>query len=628
MRALKYALLTTLVVGCAVARGENVVYPPGSGVIDVRERGAKGNGTTDDTAALQAAINSLGEGKVLYFPNGTYLISKSLEFPHGKVVDAEGYRIEGAVRRCTFQGQSRDGVVIKLKDDAAGFGDVGKPRRMIVTMVGNMAFDYTFRNLTLDIGSGNAGACGLLYISSNSGAIEDVLVRSSDPDRRGATGIDMTEDYPGPALINRVEVIGFDCAIRLTKNQYGMAFENVTLRDQRVVGLDNAANVIAVRKLKSVNAVPALRNGPTSSTVLVDGELDGKSGAAKLAAIDFEKGGTLVLRNVRAAGYAKLLSNTNGGKVAVDELALPTGVGPKRASQKSLNLPVEETPAIDWTSPVDFKDWAVVSDFGAMPNDDVDDTEPLQRAFDEAASTGKHTVLLPNGVYRVSGTITVRGSVRQVIGLRAALNIREPLQAKLGPVFRVEDGSPTVVFDGVSVEPEKWGTPVVGLEQASANTVAWLHGGPSDYRNSVTGGTAHFADATAFFPEIRGPQRVFVRAWNPETSAGVRDRAVNNGGTLWVLLTKTEGAGWVVKNRNGAKSEFIGGYCNYLGNWGGNPDDYGDFHNAGGSVSALGWFSVAKRLAQETRGDAVRDIQRADYKTEAVPAFRSDVGAK
>lgn len=39
--------------------------------------GAKGDGVTDDTAAINAAINALPDGSVLYFPDGTYLVSET-----------------------------------------------------------------------------------------------------------------------------------------------------------------------------------------------------------------------------------------------------------------------------------------------------------------------------------------------------------------------------------------------------------------------------------------------------------------------------------------------------------------------------------------------------------------------
>jgi parallel beta-helix repeat protein len=44
-------------------------------VINVKHHGAKGDGSTDDTESLRAAIAASGEGDAIYFPPGTYLIS-------------------------------------------------------------------------------------------------------------------------------------------------------------------------------------------------------------------------------------------------------------------------------------------------------------------------------------------------------------------------------------------------------------------------------------------------------------------------------------------------------------------------------------------------------------------------
>lgn len=51
-------------------------------VYNVRDYGATGNGTTDDTAAIQDAINAAGAagGGVVFLPPGTYLVSDTLEF--------------------------------------------------------------------------------------------------------------------------------------------------------------------------------------------------------------------------------------------------------------------------------------------------------------------------------------------------------------------------------------------------------------------------------------------------------------------------------------------------------------------------------------------------------------------
>jgi polygalacturonase len=47
-------------------------------VYNVKAYGATGNGTTDDTSAIQAAITAAAAGGTVFFPKGTYKISSSL----------------------------------------------------------------------------------------------------------------------------------------------------------------------------------------------------------------------------------------------------------------------------------------------------------------------------------------------------------------------------------------------------------------------------------------------------------------------------------------------------------------------------------------------------------------------
>nr|MDA8319057.1 glycosyl hydrolase family 28-related protein [Actinomycetota bacterium] len=50
---------------------------------NVRDFGARGDGTTDDTAAIQAAVNAAvaAAGGIVYFPPGTYPISSTITIP-------------------------------------------------------------------------------------------------------------------------------------------------------------------------------------------------------------------------------------------------------------------------------------------------------------------------------------------------------------------------------------------------------------------------------------------------------------------------------------------------------------------------------------------------------------------
>jgi hypothetical protein len=54
-------------------------WVPRSDWINVQERGAEGDGVTDDTAALQALCRDLESGQTLYFPPGTYRLTATLE---------------------------------------------------------------------------------------------------------------------------------------------------------------------------------------------------------------------------------------------------------------------------------------------------------------------------------------------------------------------------------------------------------------------------------------------------------------------------------------------------------------------------------------------------------------------
>ncbi|KAK5157149.1 hypothetical protein LTS14_004667 [Recurvomyces mirabilis] len=54
---------------------------PLSSIIDVKSFGAKGDGQTDDTAAIQKALNSATESNVIYFPSGSYVITSTVKVP-------------------------------------------------------------------------------------------------------------------------------------------------------------------------------------------------------------------------------------------------------------------------------------------------------------------------------------------------------------------------------------------------------------------------------------------------------------------------------------------------------------------------------------------------------------------
>jgi glucan 1,3-beta-glucosidase len=67
---------------------------PVSSFLSVRSAGATGNGVTDDTTALQNAINSAtSAGQVVFFDAGTYLVTRTLSIPAGAKLVGESYSV-------------------------------------------------------------------------------------------------------------------------------------------------------------------------------------------------------------------------------------------------------------------------------------------------------------------------------------------------------------------------------------------------------------------------------------------------------------------------------------------------------------------------------------------------------
>lgn len=513
---------------------ESVVYPPDANLINVRDYGAKGDSLTDDTAAIRQAVQqNLMQHKTLFFPTGTYLISDVIEWKR----DNGSY---GAF--LTWQGEGSQ-TTIKLQDRAQLFQDPKYPQALVRTGSigtkdgsGPRAHSNYIFDLTFDVGKDNPGAIGLDFNASNTGAIENVAILSQDG--KGKVGLELTREV-GPCLIKNVTIKGFDRGINVGSALYSITFENIYLAEQNQVGIFNDSNVLAVRKLTSVNKVPALINqgdwsGPS---VLIDSELHG--GSSREVAV--KSPAHILLRNVNVSGYkAALQSNRQLIKSSyIEEFVSAQPLALFDSPAESLNLPIEETPEfIDR----DLNNWVNVKDYGANPNDRLDDSAAVQKAID----SGKTTVYFPNGEYRIEEPVTVRGEVRRLIGFNS------PIIAPNG-FLRLENDRHPVIIERFNCFGDR-----CKLENAASQPVVLRHFIGALFSTTSEGGTWFVENVVSPRLHIGKGHKLYARQLNCE-SPPPEPLFKNDGGQAWILGYKTEFGNTVAATLNGGRTEILGG---------------------------------------------------------------------
>jgi regulation of enolase protein 1 (concanavalin A-like superfamily) len=505
-----------------------ITFPGNAGVVSVASYGAIPNDGIDDTAAIQQALNENASlNRIVYFANGVYDVSGQLKFA-------------GSQRRTILQGESRDGTIIKLKNNS----DLDKA----VICTGDpfaQHFRNSIRDLTVDIGIGNPKAKGIDFIANNQGSISNVKIVSRDG--QGAIGLDLSTNENGPLLVENVHIVGFDVGIQTWNPTASQTFEHIRLENQNQYGWKNFNQSVFVRDLQSINAVPVVWNMPdgTSDFTLVDSTLIGVGAASSMPAILNQK--QMYVRNLTTSGYELAIRQDDKGRgnpsqsngYVAEWIARGEFQSLFSSPPVSLNLPVTETPNVPWDN---LSDWASPLAYGGIPNDGIDDTAAIQAAID----SGAKTVYLPNGTWNLNGSVELRGNVQRLLGTEAWV------ESTGAGLIKVSNGT----------------APVVAIERLDAGSISFMQDSSrtlvmssliiDDYENTSQGTGDLYIEDVSGGPWLFNNQNVWARQINPET--GISPRIKNNGGNLWILGYKTEDEGTIVETVNGGKTELLGGY--------------------------------------------------------------------
>ncbi|MFO0912510.1 MAG: glycosyl hydrolase family 28-related protein [Pirellulales bacterium] len=526
-------------------------FPESPAVIDVSRPPylARGDGRTDDTESIQKALNdAMGQRRVVYFPRGTYLVSRTLRWSkqHATGVEAWGFN--------WLQGEHAESTVIRLADRVC----TDPKQSMAIMWCGGFGSADWFHNyvqgLTFDAGAGNPGAIGLQFYSNNSGAVRDC--RFTAQPESGSIGLDLGHtDMNGPLLVSNCEVKGFSRGIRTAGGVNSQTFENVTLEGQTDVGLDNEGQTISVRTLSSVNRVPSVRSYGT--LCLIDSELRNPDPKSSLPAIVNYNQGRIFVRDVTAMGYSRSLIDVKSpdwasavnnpssdavvslGSTIEEYSSHPATVVFGQVGQ-SLRLAVATPPEVAVDSP---DDWANVDKFGADPSGQHDSSAAIQSAIDSGATT----VFFP-GNYALASTVVIRGNVRRLVGIGGWIDY----DGRTQPDFRIADGTSS------NVVMEHLANVHGGLEIDTARTVVLRSIADCDltFTSRSAGGTLFLEDVVTH--SLR-PQkmRVWARQLNVENEG---THIQNTGGNLWILGLKTERGGTLIETLNGGQTEVLGGF--------------------------------------------------------------------
>ncbi len=408
-------------------------WTPGSDWRNVKELGVKGDGTTDDTAALQQILTELKDGEILYFPPGTYLISGELLIWKKNRENLKERRLLGNA----FYGHGAS-TVIKYQ---------GAPGRSMLRITGMLHY----RMIGFVFDGGGLADIGMFHDNFDQKILFEThlfhqFIAMRNFKKYGLyfgyfekkTGVASAET----AFVNMIFSNCGTGAAFTNFNDYNYTFDGCYFQNNERMGLEcvngnfyvrnsrfeknkldiyaNPEHSSSIRRCVSVNSGRFLETVNVVSPMTVEGcfvtDWSGesailssgapvtifdntfKSSAGDLTVLNARKGQALI------SGNNRLLGKVNFSRNALDNLReIPLPPGELQLSEQTVFMPEKvKLPGKHFDAKIDF---------GAKGDGQTDDTNALQQAIDAARTHGKNAIAyLPRGTYRTTRPLNVSGS--------------------------------------------------------------------------------------------------------------------------------------------------------------------------------------------------------------------------
>jgi len=208
---------------------------PASSFVSVKSKGAKGDGTTDDTSAIQAVFDAATADQVIYFDHGAYIISKTVKVPKNIRMTGEIWPIIMA-SGAAFSDQTKPAPVFQVGQP----GDIGAVEMSDLIFSTKDAQPGAIM-VEWNVGSTSPGSSGMWDVHFRIGGTAGTGLQSDSCSKNPSAP---STDFPkcdGAFLLLHVTT---QASIYLENNWFWVADHELDLADHNQINIYNGRGVL------------------------------------------------------------------------------------------------------------------------------------------------------------------------------------------------------------------------------------------------------------------------------------------------------------------------------------------------------------------------------------------------